>query len=143
MDASERVRVLLGRRCTVYLATLREDGLPHVRAISVMKSEGLRTVWMITNSSDDKVRELEHDPRCMIYATTVGDDPDFAELRLWGKIEISDDTNAINDIWDDIYDSFFQDGGRNDPSVRVLKFEASSGVVTTQFGREIIDFEYI
>jgi general stress protein 26 len=143
LDVPDYAKILVCKMSTIYLATLREDGLPHVRAISVMKSEGLSTIWMITSASDDKAKELELEPRCMIYATTIGDEPDYAELRLWGIVEISADRETIDSLWVDVYDGYFADGGRNDPSILALKFMSNSGVLTTQRGRETLDFKKI
>lgn len=142
MNPEDWSDVLLAEMNTVFLATLREDGPPNVRALSALRSEGLRTIWMISGSMDKKTRELENDPRCMIYAATLdGESYRYAELRLWGTIEIIDDTAAIESIWNEVYDGFFSEGGRYDPTVRILKFTASSGEYMTQDGAGLLRFE--
>ena len=135
MSGLARAEKLLGTMGTFFLATLRGDGTPDVRAISAVKAEGLKRIWMISGDDNSKAGELAADPRCMIYATTMDDDADYAEVRLWGRCEILSDEATINSVWHDAYEAYFPQGKR-DPKVRVFLFTTDSGYVTTQAGRE-------
>jgi general stress protein 26 len=142
LNPEECIDKLLADMSTVFLATLREDGTPDVRAISVVRSDGFKTIWMISGALDKKTRELESDPRCMIYAATLGGGCDeHAELRLWGIATVMNDPATVESVWNDVYDDFFSEGGKQDPTVRILKFTASSGEYTTQHGSGILRFE--
>ena len=124
----------------IFLATLREDGTPDVRAISVVKSDGYRTIWMISGAHEKKARELTRDPRSMVYATTMDDDEAYAEARLWGTTELLSDRETIDAVWNDIYLRYFP-GGKDDPGLRIYKFSATSGTVSVMGaqGPEVLD----
>lgn len=128
MSTIEMGKKLLAEMANICLVTLREDGTPNMRTISAVKSDGYKTVWMLSGPQDRKAREIAHDPRCMIYATTLDDDAAYAEIRLWGTVEILSDPEAIDFVWNDLYDRYFP-GGKNDPDVRVYKFTTTSGTV--------------
>lgn len=135
MSALTQAEKLLGTMGTFFLATLREDGMPDVRAISAVKADGFKRIWMISGEDSSKAGELAVDPRCMIYATTMDDDADYAEVRLWGRCEILADETTIDSVWHDAYEAYFPQGKR-DPKVRVIRFTTDSGYITTQAGRE-------
>ena len=134
MNGLERAEKLFDTMGAFFLATLRKDGTPDVRAISAVKADGLRTIWMISGDGTNKATEVAANPRCMIYATTMDDDADYAEVRLWGRCDILRDAATIDSIWLDVYDAYFP-AGKNDPNVRVFRFTTESGYFTTQEGR--------
>ena len=134
MNGLERAEKLFGTMGTFFLATMREDGTPDVRAISAVKADGLRTIWMISGGDCVKAGELAANPRCMIYATTMDDDADYAEVRLWGRCEILSDAATIDSVWLDGYAAYFP-AGKNDPNVRIFRFTTENGYFTTQEGR--------
>jgi len=139
LGAKEKAERLLRPMETIYLATLTADGLPDVRAISAVKSEGLGTIWMVSGADAPKTKELERNPACMIYATEMEDDQDYVELRLWGTVAVLSDAASRDEAWNDVYREYFP-GGKDDENMRALKFTASRGWVTTLEGREEMTF---
>ena len=138
MESKERAAKLLGEMCTIYLATLRKDGLPDVRAISATKAEGLKTIWMISGQEEKKSKELAKNPNCTIYTTAMQDDEHYVELRLWGTAELLTDTVSRQTAWHDAYYDYFKD--INDPIIQVIKFTTKTGTITTEKGMEEISF---
>jgi pyridoxine/pyridoxamine 5'-phosphate oxidase len=55
---------------TTWLATINEDGSPHVTAVGAIWLDG--TFWFQTGASTRKARNVAHDPRCSI-AVSVRD----------------------------------------------------------------------
>lgn len=138
MGSKERAKKLLGEMCTIYLATLKDDGLPDVRAISATKSEGLETIWMISGQEERKSKELTKNPNCMVYTTAMQDDEHYVELRLWGTAELLTDTASRQTAWHEAYNDYFKD--INDPTIQVIKFTAKTGTITTEKRMEEISF---
>ena len=139
MSAKERAKELLAPMGTVFLATNGDDGRPNVRAMSVTKCDGLKTVWMISGISSGKSKELLKDPNCTLYATKMDDTADYLELRLRGSIELLDDAESRAAVWHDAYNAYFP-GGKSDPELRVLKFTADSGTLQTLSETEVLSF---
>lgn len=134
----EALRLLKPEKA-VFLITVEDDGRPDARAMAVVKTEGLKTIWMITGKQSDKYRQLSRNSGCMLYATDMEDDQNYLELRMWGKIELLDDPESRQKAWLDAYLHYFP-GGQNDPDMIVLRFTADSGRLQTQTGRETLTF---
>jgi PPOX class probable F420-dependent enzyme len=62
--------------CT--LTTLRADGLPHVVPVGAVLDLDERCAWLITSSSSQKVRNLEHSDRVAVCQV---------EGRHWSTLE--------------------------------------------------------
>lgn len=139
MSVKERAEKLLASMGTTFLATHGPDGHPNVRALSVLKYEGLKTAWFMTGDSCDKIKELQKNPKCMVYATTMEDNKDYTELRLWGTVEILNDVETRSALWREEYSCYFPQG-KDDPTLRVLKFTASSGAIQSSEGPEKLSF---
>lgn len=118
-----------------FLVTTGEDGRPDVRAMAVIETEGLKTIWMMSGKSSDKYKQLAKNPACLIYATDMDDTEGYMELRLWGKMELLDDAASLDRAWRDEYAVYFPEG-KKDPNVVVLKFTADSGMLQTLSGKE-------
>ncbi len=132
---TEQAMRLLEPGKPVFLVTAGEDGRPDARAMSAVKAESIKTIWMLTGKSSDKYRELARRPECMLYATDLEDGEGYLELRLWGRMELVDDEASRALAWRDEYLGYFP-GGKDDPDLGVLKFMADSGVLQTQTGKE-------
>jgi len=51
----------------VMLGTNGDNGFPNIKAMLKMENEGLKTVWMSTNTSSRRVGQLRRDPRACLY----------------------------------------------------------------------------
>ncbi len=129
MIKTEDAARLLNWERPIILVTNSDDG-PDARAISAVKHDGIKTVWMVTGKSSDKFRELSKDPHCLIYATDSDDTGDYLELRLRGTIELLDDAESRATVWRDEYACYFP-AGKDDPNLCVLKFTTDSVTMQT------------
>lgn len=120
---------------TTFLVTAGDNGRPDVRAMSLVESEGLKTIWMLTGKCSDKYRELSGNPQCLVYATELEDTENYLELRLWGSIELLDDAASRARAWRDDYQCYFP-AGKDDSNLCVLKFTAASGALQTRAAKE-------
>ncbi|UQZ90404.1 hypothetical protein C4J81_14790 [Deltaproteobacteria bacterium Smac51] len=139
MSKLKEVERLLGPDKPTFLITTGEDGRPDARAMAVIETEGLKTLWMMTGKQCDKFKQLSREPKCLIYATDFEDDQEYQELRLWGRMELLDDAASKERVWRDYYKCYFP-GGKDDPNLCVLKFTADSGMLQTKAGKEKLSF---
>lgn len=135
MSRQDEAQRLLGPEKAAFLITIDENGRPDARAMAVAAAEGLKTLWMMTCKLSDKYRQLSKNPQCMIYATEMEDDVNYLELRLWGRMEFSDEAEIKNRLWRDDYLPYFP-GGKDDPNLGLLKFTTEAGSLQTPTGKE-------
>jgi len=135
MSKQNEAKRLLTPDKPVFLITFGDDGRLDARAMAVVETDGLKTIWMMTGKSSDKYRQLSENQNCLLYATDLEDGQDYLELRLWGRMELLDDLETRTRFWRDDYGCYFPEG-QNDPNLVVLKFSTESGVMQTQAGKE-------
>jgi general stress protein 26 len=122
-EALEKGLELAGRSNIVMLANMDLDGYPHVRAMIKIENEGLDTIWMITNTSSDKIAQLEKDTRACLY---------FVDLEKWmgltlvGVIEMLRDEESRKRCWREGFEKYYP-RGVDDPDYTVLRFTTSWG----------------
>lgn len=133
--AQESAKNLLKETNTIFLATMGDNDLPDVRAMAIAKVEGIKIIWMLTNSPSEKNEQISKNVSCMIYAHTFGQSHDPVELRLWGTAEILDNKEELRSLWRDEMRVYFATG-LQDPHIRIIKFTASSAKVSTLNGVE-------
>jgi general stress protein 26 len=122
-EALERGLELAARSNIVMLANIDLDGYPHVRAMIKIENEGLDTIWMITNTSSDKIAQLEKDTKACLY---------FVDLQKWmgltlvGSIEMLRDEESRKRCWREGFEKYYP-RGIDDPDYTVLRFTTSWG----------------
>jgi len=132
----EKAAKLLAGAKTVYLATNGSHGHPNLRALSPVTVEGVRTVWFATDAVSNKVQELQNDKHAVIYV----DAPRAAcECRLWGFVEILDDMESREKIWNEEVAKHCPDGIES-PDLRVLRFDVVNGRYTDNKKMETFPF---
>ena len=89
----ERIAFLSHGTRTGKLATVREDGRPHVQPIWFVLDEDDGSLVFTTGRATVKGRNLRRDPR----ASLIVDDeaPPFAYVRVDGAVEISEDLDEM------------------------------------------------
>jgi len=131
MNKQQEAQRLLAQDKAIFLVTVGKDGRPDARAMAAVKTEGLKTIWMMTGKCSQKYQELLKNQECLIYATDLEDTESYLELRLWGRIELLDDADTKAHVWHADYAHYFP-GGQADPNLIVLKFTADSGRIQTR-----------
>jgi PPOX class probable F420-dependent enzyme len=93
MSVDERIAFLSHGTRTGKLATVREDGRPHVQPIWFVLDEDDGSLVFTTGRATVKGRNLRRDPR----ASLIVDDeaPPFAYVRVDGAVEISEDLDEM------------------------------------------------
>ena len=92
MSVDERIAFLSHGTRTGKLATVREDGRPHVQPIwFVLDDDG--SLVFTTGRATVKGRNLRRDPRASLIVNDEA--PPFAYVRVDGAVEISEDLDEM------------------------------------------------
>jgi pyridoxamine 5'-phosphate oxidase len=133
MDHPEEfTRLLMEVADRAYLTTMGEDGYPRTRAILNLRNPALYPnladlfdehredflVYVGTNTSSAKVRQIQRDPRGSIYYCHP---KRFRGVLLIGEIELVDDPSVRHALWTDGWEIYYP-SGRDDPDYAVLRF---------------------
>lgn len=114
---------LLRRSEVALLGSVGPEGYPLVKAMLLVESEGLGTVWFGTNTSSRRVRDLRADGRASVY---VVDQATFEGLLLVGDVEVREDQESRERLWRDGWDMYYPQGV-TDPDYSVLRFTTRWG----------------
>jgi general stress protein 26 len=114
---------LAERSGIVMLGTNGDDGTPNIKAMLKMENEGLKTIWMGTNTASRRVEQLRRDPRASLY---------FIDMEKWmgvmlvGEIELLQDPESRQRLWREGFERYYP-LGVTDPDYTVLRFTARQG----------------
>lgn len=114
---------LADRSGIVMLGTNGDDGIPNIKAMIKMENEGLKTVWLSTNTSSRRVGQLRRDPRACFYFVDM---EKWMGLMLVGEVEVLQDPESRQRLWREGYERYYP-LGVNDPDYTVLRFTARWG----------------
>lgn len=120
------------------IATVDQEGFPRASTISVIKAEGLKTLWFSTGLSTGKVRCLKENNKASLCFTKDGHN-----ITLMGTMDIVTDTDIKKALWVDWFIHHFPKGP-TDPEYCILKFTSKKGVLWLdsnyfEFDRQDID----
>jgi PPOX class probable F420-dependent enzyme len=104
-------QALIARTPFATLTTIGEDGAPQSRIVEPFPLEDTFTVWIATNGSTRKVRQIERDPRVtLLYFDQAG--PGY--VSLLGTAAIVRDPADKAKRWKDSWVGFYKDRNRGD-----------------------------
>ncbi|MDR1965081.1 MAG: pyridoxamine 5'-phosphate oxidase family protein [Synergistaceae bacterium] len=130
-EAKGKAEALLGGAKTVYMGTNGSHGHPNVRAMMPVKVDGVKEIWFATDLESSKILELAKDSKAVIYVQAPRN---AGECRLWGHVDILDDSESRKIVWRDELKKHFPDGA-NSARLRVLRFNVSNGVYCNKSGK--------
>lgn len=88
-------------------------------------------LWFITAQGTDLVAELADGPKPAIHV--VGEDSEGLWARIEGQLELSDDREKLDEIWNSTASAWFE-GGQEDPDLRLLKFSITEAEIWNSTG---------
>lgn len=122
-EAKEKSAQVLQQLPFVSMATLGTDGFPDLRMMAVAARDGMETLWFGTSTDAKKVTQLKANPNAVIY----GYHPEtMREFRIFGKIELLNDSASRKKIWHDDFLQYFPEGV-DSPTLVVLRFDVDHG----------------
>jgi len=126
MDKQEAVNEglkLIDQSKICLLGTNGEDGFPSIKAMMNIKHEGMKKIWLSTNTSSKRVQQLKKDNRACVYYV---DESNFKGLMLTGTIQILQDLQSKQMLWGEGSEKYYP-LGVEDPDYSVLYFTAHRG----------------
>ncbi|MHC1723556.1 MAG: pyridoxamine 5'-phosphate oxidase family protein [Aminipila sp.] len=110
-----------------------DDGFPISKAmLAPREREGIKTFWLTTNTSSNKVKYLKNNSKASLYFV---DKRFFRGVSLLGTVEVLETSEAKERIWRD-GDNIYYPEGVTDPDYCVLKFTAIKGRYYSNFKSE-------
>lgn len=132
-DAEKTVGAMIDRQKTAFIGSVDRDGYPTIKAmLQPRKREGIRTIYLTTNTSSMRVAQYKENDRACIYFC---DTRFFKGVMLRGTMEVLTDSASKEMIWRE-GDTMYYPQGMTDPDYCVLKFTALSGRFYSDFHSE-------
>lgn len=114
---------LIDKQKICYLGSIGTDGFPNIKAmLSPRKRNGIKEFFLSTNTSSQKVKAFQKDPKACLYFC---DKRFYRGLMLKGTIEILQDQDSKTMLWEK-GDTMYYSEGVTDPDYCVLKFTATA-----------------
>lgn len=137
-DLGKTVATLIDEQEAAFIGSIDKEGFPNIKAmLQPRKREGIKYIWLTTNTSSMRVTQYLKDNRaCMYFCNTKL----FKGAMLRGTMEVLTDSASKEMIWRE-GDSMYYPEGVTDPDYCVLKFTATSGRYYCEFNSEEFSIE--
>jgi general stress protein 26 len=106
---------------TAMLVTRSIDGRIHARPMAIAELEQNGDIYLITSTDSPKMAEIEKNSWS---ALTFQGAQEFASI--YGNIEMVSDRIIIDRVWKESWKAYFP-GGKDDPTIALLRFDAIEG----------------
>ena len=110
---------MLQKSEVVVLTSINQEGYPRPVPMSMVKAEGISTVWMSTGNDSWKTIDFRNNPKGGLCFYAQGD-----SVCMTGDVEVITDADIKQELWQDWFINHFP-GGPTDPNYVILKFEAN------------------
>lgn len=132
-DVEKTVGSMIDKQRVAFIGSLDFEGFPNVKAmLQPRKREGIKTIYLTTNTSSMRVAQYRKDNRACVYFC---DSRFFRGVMLRGTMEVLTDSASKEMIWRE-GDIMYYKEGVTDPDYCVLKFTAISGRFYSNFSSE-------
>lgn len=132
-DVEKTVGTMIDKQKTAFIGSVDQDGYPTIKAmLQPRKREGIRTIYLTTNTSSMRVAQYRENDRACVYFC---DTRFFKGVMLRGTMEVLTDSASKEMIWRE-GDTMYYPQGVTDPDYCVLKFTALSGRFYSEFHSE-------
>ena len=132
-DAEKTIGNMIDKLKIAFLGSVDEEGFPNVKAmLQPRKREGIKTIYLSTNTSSMRVAQFRENNRACMYFC---DSRFYRGAMLRGTVEVLTDSASKEMIWED-GDTMYYKEGVTDPDYCVLKFTATSGRFYSNFKSE-------
>lgn len=132
-DVEKTVGNLIDKQRIAFIGSVDAEGFPNVKAmLQPRKREGIKTIYLTTNTSSMRVSQYRADSRACVYFC---DARFFKGVMLRGTMEVLTDSTSKEIIWREGDTEYYKEGV-TDPDYCVLKFTATSGRFYSNYGSE-------
>jgi general stress protein 26 len=135
-NPTETIGNLIDKQSVSFISSVDENGYPNTKAmLAPVKREGIKTIYWHTNSPSMRIKQYRNNPKACIYFC---DKRFFRGVMLKGKMEVIDDSEIKNNLWNNSF-SIYYEGGADGGDFIILKFTAECGRYYSNYKSE--DFE--
>ena len=110
---------MLQKSEVVVLTSINQEGYPRPVPLSMVKAEGISTVWMSTGDTSWKTEDFRKNPKGGLCFYAQGD-----SVCMTGDVEVITDADIKLELWQDWFINHFP-GGPTDPTYVILKFKSN------------------
>ena len=118
LDKPDDIDSFLGGVHIARMATVREDGRPHIAPIWYMWKDG--AIYMETGHDTVKAKNLRHDPRCAISVDVTGGGMRNRYIIIEGEAEFIEDAEQVQKIVKQIYIRYLGEEALLTPTVQEM-----------------------
>jgi general stress protein 26 len=93
-------------------------------------------LWFLSDKNSDKNKEIARDPNVQLF---YSDTNKSSFLTFTGIATIVNDKHKIDEIWSPLHKTWFQ-GGKDDPSISLIRVEPIEGAYWDSKGNRAINF---
>ena len=108
---------IVGKSGDMVIAYIREDGFPRASTISMMKADGIKTIYTSTAMQALKTKRIQANPKVSLCFRDG-----WNNITLTGKVTVSQDNTLRRELWQDWCIEHFPDGAEGE-SFCVFIFE--------------------
>ena len=130
IEAKQQALALVERNPLIMmLGTIGSGGVPEIKAMTKVRSDGLSRFWFCSNTSARRTEVLRRDGRACLYACEFAADTNPMICRgvmLSGMAELSWDDDLRRSLWQDFMTMYYPKGAL-DPDFVVVQFMAERG----------------
>lgn len=142
-EARDKIWAIIKDIKIAQLATFDETGhIFHARpmmALNIKKDTGFDgTLWFFTAADSRKADEIKAHPEALL---TYADAGKQAYVSISGHTSIEHDMTVIDELWTDMAKAWFPDG-KDDPNLRLIRFEADTAEFTDAPGLLAVGMAY-
>lgn len=105
MEIVEKAKKIITESGAMYIAYIREDGYPRVSTITMMKANGIKTIFTSSVIDGLKTQRLQANPKVSLCFRNGYDN-----ITLTGTVEVSQDNKLREELWEDWCLQHFPDG---------------------------------
>jgi len=132
-DVEKTVGTMIDKLKTAFIGSIDAEGFPNIKAmLQPRKREGIKVIYLTTNTSSMRVAQYRENNRASIYFC---DTRFFRGVMLRGTMEVLTDSESKEMIWQEGDERYYSEGV-TDPDYCVLKFTAISGRYYSSFKSE-------
>ena len=135
-DTQDRLYDLVKDFDTAMLLTRSKDGRMHARPMAVAKLEHGGDAYFVASANSPKAEEVGADPNVVV---TFQSSSQFAAVA--GHAELVRDQPLIDEVWSEAWKVWFP-GGKNDPSLCLIRVRADEGEYWDNAGAQGIKYAF-
>jgi general stress protein 26 len=138
MDKTKRRALKLANKKVAFVGSVNEHNVPNIKAMPVVKHNGLETFYFVSNHSETKTEHYKRNFNACIYFTGG---PVYKGLMLEGIMKVFTGDDIKKFMWNSNYKNAYKDGRMDNPDYCVLQFITKKGRFHHWFKTEAFEME--